>query len=239
MTAIGVIPARMGSTRFPGKPLALLGGKPMIEHVYRRTRACTSLDEVLVATCDEPIRDAVSALGGRVELTSPAHLRASERVAEVSARHHADVVVMVQGDEPMVTAEMIDAALHGLVTDPDVDCVNLVAPIRDEAEALDPNTIKAVMSRTGLALYLSRSVIPSQFAPDVLLKQVCVIAFRRNALAAFAALPPGPLEQLESVDMLRFLENGVPVRLVRTGVGTHAVDTPQDLARVSRLMGFD
>lgn len=238
MRILAVIPVRMGSSRFPGKPLAVLGGRPMVEHVYRHTAACARLDEVVVATCDAAIQAAVEAFGGRVEFTAASHERASDRVAEVSARHPADIVVMVQGDEPMITPDMVAAAVDGLAGDPSVGCVNLAAPIEDERDARDPNTIKVVASTSGRALYFSRSPIPAQFAPGVLRKQVCVIAFRREALARFAALPPGPLERLESIDMLRFLEHDLPVGLVTTDVPTRAVDTPDDLARVSRLMGF-
>ena len=238
MGVLAVIPARMGSSRFPGKPLASLGGRPMVEHVYRRTAACPRLGEVVVATCDADIQRAVAAFGGLVELTAATHERASDRVAEVSARRLADIVVMVQGDEPMITPDMVTAAVDGLIAAPSVGCVNLAAPIEDERDAQDANTIKVVASASGRALYFSRSPIPSQFAPGVLRKQVCVIAFRREALARFAALPPGPLERLESIDMLRFLEHDLPVGLVDTDVPTQAVDTPDDLVRVSRLMGF-
>jgi len=238
MQAIAVIPARMGSTRFPGKPLALLGGRPMVEHVYRGTVACAQLAEVVVATCDTAIRDAVEAFGGQAELTSASHVRATDRVAEVSARRSAEIVVMVQGDEPMITPELVTAAIEGLAADPAVGCINLAAIIDDEREALDPNTIKVVTSARGRALYFSRSPIPAQFAPHAVQKQVCVIAFRRETLARFSTLPSGPLEQLESIDMLRFLEHDLPVGIVRTTARTQAVDTPDDLARVSHLLGF-
>ncbi|WP_291982171.1 3-deoxy-manno-octulosonate cytidylyltransferase [Luteitalea sp.] len=238
MRAIAVIPARMGASRFPGKPLAPLGGRPMIEHVYRGTVACPYLDEVLVATCDRVIHDAVVGFGGQVALTAASHVRASDRVAEVSARDPAEIVVMVQGDEPMVEPEMVSAAIDGLVRTPDVGCVNLMAPIDGERDARDPNTIKVVTSATGRALFLSRAMVPSRFAPGTLHKQVCVIAFRRAALARFAALSPGPLERLESIDMLRFLEHDLPVQMIPTIARTQAVDTREDLARVSRLMGF-
>jgi 3-deoxy-manno-octulosonate cytidylyltransferase (CMP-KDO synthetase) len=237
---LAVIPARMGSSRFPGKPLALLHGRPMIEHVYRRTAACALLDDVVIATCDEEIEAAVSAFGGRGVMTSPSHERASDRVAEVASRCEADVVVMIQGDEPMVQAAMIEAAVTPLLSDPAVTCTNLVAPIRTEAELRDRNTIKVVMAAGGQALYFSREPIPAlnqkRFESGSWFKQVCVIGFRRAALARFAALPQGPLERAESVDMLRFLENGMAVHMVPTTIETHAVDTPDDLRRVETLM---
>ncbi len=238
MRAIGVIPARMGSSRFPGKPLASLGGRPMIEHVYRGTVGSPLLDEVVIATCDPEIVEAAASFGARGVLTSPAHERASERVAEVSAADDAEIVVMVQGDEPMVVPSMVDAAVRAMGAHPDIACVNLSTTIADEFEARDPNTIKVVTSMDGRALYFSRSMIPAAFVPSAVLKQVCVIAFRRPALLQFPSLPRGPLEQLESIDMLRFLENGVPVLVERTDVKTHAVDTAADLELVSRLMGL-
>jgi 3-deoxy-manno-octulosonate cytidylyltransferase (CMP-KDO synthetase) len=237
---LAVIPARMGSSRFPGKPLALLHGRPMIEHVYRGTAACALLDEVVIATCDEEIAAAASAFGARAVMTSPSHERASDRVAEVASRCEADVVVMIQGDEPMVAVAMIEAAVTPLIADPEVACTNLVAPIRTEAELRDRNTIKVVMAAGGQALYFSREPIPTlnqkRFGPEGWFKQVCVIGFRGAALARFAALPQGPLERVESVDMLRFLENGVAVHMVPTTIETHAVDTPDDLSRVEALM---
>lgn len=238
---LGVIPARMGSSRFPGKPLANLCGRPMIEHVYNRTAACPMLSEVIIATCDEAIARAATGFGARAVMTSRRHERATDRVAEASARDAADVVVMVQGDEPMVRPAMITAAVTALLEDPSVSCVNLAAPIPSDEDARDPNTIKVVMALDGRALYFSRSPIPvigsRPFAAGDAVKQVCVIAFRRDALRGFAALPRGPLEARESVDMLRFLENGIDVRMVMTDVVTHAVDTPEDLERVASLMG--
>jgi 3-deoxy-manno-octulosonate cytidylyltransferase (CMP-KDO synthetase) len=147
---------------------------------------------------------------------------------------------MVQGDEPMIRPEMISAAIQPLQADPNLACVNLAAPIRSEEELLDPNSIKVVTTRAGDALYFSRSAIPftgrRAFRDGSWLKQVCVIAFRRAALEQFARLPQGPLEIAESVDMLRFLENQIPIRIVVTDHVTHAVDTPDDLARVATLM---
>jgi 3-deoxy-manno-octulosonate cytidylyltransferase (CMP-KDO synthetase) len=212
----------------------------MIEHVYHGTAACALLDEVVIATCDEEIAAAAAAFGARTVMTSASHERASDRVAEVVRGDRAEVVVMVQGDEPMVQASMIEAAVTPLLADPEVACTNLVAPIHTESEVRDPNTIKVVMASDGQALYFSRQPIPTlnlrQFEPGGWFKQVCVIGFRRSALERFAALPQGPLEQAESVDMLRFLENGIGVHMVPTTAETHAVDTPDDLSRVEALM---
>ena len=249
-----MIPARMGSSRFPGKPLAQLLERPMIEHVLRRTAMCKQLDAVYVATCDEEIRRAVETIGGSVLMTSAAHERASDRVAEAAERVEADIVVMVQGDEPMITPRMITSAVAPMLADPSIGCVNLARRIASREEYVDPNTIKVVMNTGGDALYFSRTPIPaSGFAGDLaddsaggfsgwhvpVFKQVCVIPFRRDCLREFARLPPTPLERAESIDMLRVLEHGGRVRLVETDVDTHAVDTPADLRLVESLLESD
>jgi len=240
---IAVLPARMGSSRFPGKPLAALLGRPMIEHVYRRTAASRSVSEVIVATCDEEIKVAVERFGGRAVMTASTHERASDRVAEAVRNEQADIVVMVQGDEPMTRPEMITDAVAPMLADPMIDCVNLVAPIPNETEVLDRNTIKVVLDQRGDALFFSREVIPTMryqaYAPGSHQKQVCVIPFRRAALERFAALTPTPLEIAESIDMLRFLEHGYSVRMVPTTVQSHAVDTPKDLKMVESLLAAD
>lgn len=237
---IAVIPARMGSSRFPGKPLAYILGRPMIEHVVRRAGMCERLEAVYVATCDEEIRAAVEGFGGNVLMTSAEHERASDRVAEAAERVEADLVVMIQGDEPMITPLMIDAAVAPMLRDPSVKCVNLARRIASREEYLDPNTIKVVMNVDGDGLYFSRAPIPAiDFARDGgshVFKQVCVIPFRRDFLREFARLAPTPLEQAESIDMLRVIEHGGRVRLELTEVDTHAVDTPADLRLVESHM---
>src|SRR6185503_9929369 len=237
---VAIIPARMGSSRFPGKPLAPLLGRPMIEHVLRRAEMCTQLNAVYVATCDEEIKNVVERLGGRVIMTSPRHERASDRVAEAAEHIEADIVVMVQGDEPMITPAMIDAAVTPLLEDRSIECVNLVHRITNEQEYLDPNTIKVVANLNRDALYFSRAPIPwIEFteANDLpVFKQVCVIPFRTEFLREFAQLPSTPLERAESIDMLRILEHGRRVRLMETTVETHAVDTPEDLRLVETFM---
>lgn len=243
MKIIGVIPARMGSSRFPGKPLAPLLGRPMIEHVYRRAAMSSQLSSVLVATCDEEIKCAVLGFGGQAVMTSCQHERASDRVAEAAKDTDADVVVMIQGDEPLTHPGMIGEATEPFFKDRTVQCVNLTKRIDDLIEFHNPSTIKVVMDRAGNALYFSRSPIPwlkgldlAKAAPH---KQVCVIPFRRQALQMFANLSPTPLEIAESVDMLRFLEHGLPVRMIKTIHHTHAVDTPADLAMVEKMMAND
>ena len=227
---VAVIPARMASSRFPGKPLARLHGLPMIEHVFRRAQLCSQLDEVYVATCDEEIREAAAGFSAPVIMTSAAHERATDRVAEAAEHFAADVVVMIQGDEPMIVPEMIEAALAPLRSHPEIACVNLVHRLASQAEFLDPNTIKVVADLNDYALYFTRAPIPAVF------KQVCVIAFTRQCLEEFARLAATPLERAESIDMLRLLEHGKRVRLVETSVATHSVDTPADLQLVETMM---
>lgn len=240
MRIVAGIPARMGSSRFPGKPLAPILGRPMIEHVYYRTALCPMVDEVFVATCDEEIREAVERFGGKVIMTSAAHQRASDRIAEAAEGFEADIVVMVQGDEPMIAPHMVAAAVAPMLDDPTIRCVNLAKRIETEEEYRDPNTIKVVMDHQGYALYFSREPIPTRRILDFdripVFKQVCIIPFLRDFLIQFAGLEPTPLEQAESVDMLRILEHGYRVRLVETMVNTHAVDTPSDLVLVESLM---
>jgi 3-deoxy-manno-octulosonate cytidylyltransferase (CMP-KDO synthetase) len=240
---VAVIPARMGSSRFPGKPLASLLGRPMLEHVVRRAAMCDRLDAVYVATCDQEIRAAVEDFGGSVIMTSASHERASDRVAEAAERLDADIVVMIQGDEPMIVPEMVVAALRPLLDDRSVTCVNLVQRISRAEDRLDPNTIKVVTDLRGDALYFSRSPIPTHDvtcgSASPVFKQVCVIPFRRECLRELARLAPTPLERAESIDMLRILEHGGRVRMVETSVETHSVDTPDDLRLVERLMRDD
>jgi len=240
---IAIIPARMGSSRFPGKPLAPLLGRPMIEHVVHRALISDLLDAVYVATCDQEIRDVVEGFGAPVIMTSADHERASDRVAEAAAALEADIIVMIQGDEPMITPGMIASAVAPLIRDPSVTCVNLARRIVSREEYIDRNTIKVVMNVHGDALYFSRAPIPAlDFAsvdsPPVF-KQVCVIPFRRDFLREFARLPQTPLERAESIDMLRVVESGGRVRMVETEVGTHAVDTIEDLRLVETIMKDD
>ena len=243
---VGVIPARMGSSRFPGKPLAPLLGRPMVEHVVRRAAMCDLLDAVYVATCDEEIRAAVEGFGGDVLMTSAAHERASDRVAEAAAGLEADIVVMIQGDEPMVMPTMIAAAIAPLFEDASVSCVNLARRITRREDYFDRNTIKVLMNVRGDALYFSRAAVPDgAFALETtaesppVFKQVCVIPFRRDFLREFALLAPTPLERAESIDMLRAIEHGRLVRLVEIEEETHAVDTPEDLRRVEAMLQDD
>lgn len=241
---IAMIPARMGSSRFPGKPLASILGRSMIEHVYRRTAMCKVLDDVWVATCDQEIMDAVTAFGGKAVMTSASHERASDRIAEAMQQSDADIVVMVQGDEPMTYPQMIEASLQPFFSgDQQLMCVNLVARIDSEAEFESPNTIKVVMDEDSFAVYMSREPIPTRhrmpFGRIPAYKQVCIIPFTKDGLDLFTRLSPTPLEEAESIDMLRFMEHGYRVKMVETSFSTHAVDTPADLELVEKLLRKD
>jgi 3-deoxy-manno-octulosonate cytidylyltransferase (CMP-KDO synthetase) len=246
MKTIAVIPARMGSTRFPGKPVAKLLGRTMLEHVYKRVALSKSLNATYIATCDEEIRRVAEDFGAPVIMTADTHERASDRVAEAVAGTDAELIVMVQGDEPMTRPEMIDAAIEPFQHDPELGCVNLVHPIDNQADFHDFNTIKVVMDQRGNAMYMSRQPIPTvlsssreNFSHTSAFKQVCIIPFRRQTLLDFAKLPSTPLEKLESVDMLRLIEHGYRVKMVRTEFNTQAVDTQADLERVAILMKAD
>ncbi|MDT8364519.1 MAG: 3-deoxy-manno-octulosonate cytidylyltransferase [Nitrosomonas sp.] len=240
---IAIIPARMGSTRFPGKPLAPLLSRTMLEHVYKRVAMSQSLSATYIATCDVAIQQAAIAFGARVIMTSDRHERASDRIAEAAAQIEADLIVMVQGDEPMVHPSMIDAAIAPFHDDPQPACVNLMRRIDNEDDFRNPNTIKVVMDNRGNALYMTRQPIPTLtkagFAATSAYKQVCIIPFTRACLEAYSNLSPTPLEQLESIDMLRLMEHGYPVKMVETCCDTQAVDTKEDLERVAALLAND
>lgn len=248
MKVIAIIPARMASSRFPGKPLAEILGIPMIGHVYLRSKMSEALDEVYVATCDREIFDYIKSIGGNVVMTAATHQRASDRAAEaVLAIEHntgqrVDIVTMIQGDEPMLYPEMIEKAVEPIVRDSAIEIVNLMAQLKSKEEQNDPNEIKVVVDLEGFAIYFSRAPIPSLIkstAKVPLYKQVCVIPFRRDFLIKFNELTPTPLEISESVDMLRVIEHGYKVRMVLTDFDTYSVDTPGDLKRVEKLMQND
>lgn len=248
MTIIGVIPARMASSRFPGKPLATINGTPMVGHVYYRSQMSKSLDAVYIATCDDEIRAYAEHIGAPCVMTATTHQRASDRAAEAllkierEAGQQVDIVVMIQGDEPMILPEMIDEAVAPLLEDPAIQIVNLMAPLKNKEEHEDSNEVKVVVDRAGFAMYFSREPIPSwkKGAKDIpMFKQVCVIPFRRDFLLTFNALDPTPLEVVESVDMLRAMEHGFRVRMVPTRYDTYSVDTVEDLRWVERLMEDD
>ena len=248
MNVIGVIPARMASTRFPGKPMAKINGIPMIGHVYYRARMSQSLNQVYIATCDEVIREYADSIGAPCIMTADTHERASDRVAEATLKveeatgQRVDVVMMVQGDEPMLQPTMLNQAVAPLLADPKLNVANLMAPITTTEDFENPNVVKLVVDQNQRALYFSREPIPSRKKtkmPVPMFKQLGLIAFRRDYLLRYSTLTPTPLEIIESVDMLRVLEHGDQIQMVLTEDVSLGVDTPEDLSRVQSLMSDD
>ena len=245
---VAIIPARMGSTRFPGKPMANIHGIPMVGHVYFRTKMCSLLSETYVATCDQEIYDFIISIDGKAIMTADTHERCSDRTAEAMLKvesetgSRVDIVVMVQGDEPMVTPEMIEQAVAPMLQDNSVQVVNLMAPMKSAQEFEDPNEVKVVVDLRDRALYFSREPIPSRrkgFKDVPMLKQVCIIPFQRDYLLEFNSLSETPLEKIESVDMMRVIEHGEHVHMVMTDTATMSVDTPEELEKVLDLMQED
>ncbi len=240
---ICIIPARMGSYRFPTKPFVDICGKPMIEHVYKRAALTEFLDGVYVATPNEEIKERVEAFGGEVIMTSDSHRRASERVAEAAMilGNDADIVVNLQGDEPLVNPDMIKLAVTPLLEDKTISCVNLARKV-DQSYAEDKNEVKVVCNRNSDAMYFSREPIPSKWLGDKkfpVAVEVCIMPFTRESLQLYTELEMTPLEDIESIDMLRWLEHGYKVRIVDSPYETYSVDVPEDVANVERIMAGD
>jgi 3-deoxy-manno-octulosonate cytidylyltransferase (CMP-KDO synthetase) len=250
LAIVAIIPARFGSTRLPGKPLSTIHGKPMVQHVWERARQARAVDRVLVATDDERIAEVVRAFGGEVVMTSHAHATGTDRLAEAAAATDAEIVVNVQGDEPMLDASFIDGMVIPLRAEPDLPMSTVSLPLTDVEEMLSSVVVKVVTDAAGNALYFSRSPIPFvREAVDMRVaaalavsrklarKHVGLYAYRREALLRFASLPPSPLEQAESLEQLRALHHGMKIRVVpMEGQSGVAVDTPQDLERVRAMM---
>ena len=248
MNIISIIPARMGSSRFPGKPMADILGMPMIGHVYKRVKMSKLLSAVYVATCDKEIFDYIESIGGKAIMTSDCHERCSDRCAEAMLKIErdekisVDIMVMVQGDEPLTYPQMIDEAVEPMLKEKDIVITNLVADLETIEEFEDPNEVKVVMDKHNNALYFSREPIPSRKKGVLkvpMKKQVCVIPFSRDFLLQYNKMEPTPLEIIESVDMMRILENGGNVKMIPTTFITKAVDTPEDLTRVQQMMQND
>lgn len=248
MKVIGIIPARMASSRLPGKPLAKICGIPMIGHVYYRSKMSKTLNQVYVATCDNEIANYIESIGGKAVMTANTHERASDRTAEAMSkiekqiRGKVGIVVMIQGDEPMVYPEMIEESIKPMLNDSSINVVNLMATLKSKEEQNDPHEVKVVVDQNSFALYFSREPIPSwkKGATSVpMLKQVCIIPFKRDFLIKFNELNSTPLEIVESVDMLRVLEHGYKVKMVLTKFDTYSVDTIDDLKKVEKLMASD
>ena len=244
MNIIALIPARMGSSRFPGKPMAMICGKPMIGHVYDRVSSNEMLSATVVATCDKEIFDFVTSIGGRAVMTGSHHERASDRCAEaleiieMQDGKKYDIIVMVQGDEPLTHPMMITESVKPMLEDSSIRVVNLLGKIASLEEFEDRNCIKVVCDLNGDALYFSREPIPTRSKVDEIPmgKQVCIIPFRRDFLIEYTQLEPTPLEIAESVDMMRVLENGYKVRMIPTQHSNQSVDTPEDLLKVELIM---
>ena len=244
MKISAVIPVRMGSSRFPGKPLTPIQGRSMVEHVYKRVELCTILDGgVYIATPDDEIARAVTNFGGKVIMTSVEHLRASDRVAEAADNLDSDIIVMIQGDEPLVTPDMVSSSVQPLLKDPTIFCTNLTKQIDTREEFENRNTIKVVMDEQGYALYFSREPIPTTHGNDFSViksyKQVCIIPYPREFLLEFSRMEPTTLEKIESIDMMRILEHGHKVKMVECEQNTHSVDVIEDVAIVENLMRND
>ena len=245
MKITAVIPARFASTRFEGKALADIMGKPMVQHVYERTSQASLVSEVIVATDDERIAAAVRAFGGRAEMTSRDHETGTDRLAEVAAKLASDIIVNVQGDEPLIEPEMIDEAIMPLTLDPSIVMGTLKSRIRTLHDFLSPNVVKVVTDHKGFALYFSRSPLPNfrdnwkdlkdeAFISGKMLcyKHVGLYVYRRDFLLAYAEMPPTFLELAEKLEQLRVLENGHRIRVVETEHESIGVDVPTDLDKV-------
>jgi 3-deoxy-manno-octulosonate cytidylyltransferase (CMP-KDO synthetase) len=239
VSVIAVIPARYSSSRLPGKALAQIGGVPMIVRVWRQAGRARTMSRVIVATDDERIARAVRQAGGEAEMTSSAHHSGTDRIAEVASRISADIYVNVQGDQPFIAPEDLDALAAPMRDDAGVAMATLATPIVDLEEWHNPNKVKVVCGDQGDALYFSRSPIPflrdGTGVPPNALRHIGVYAYRRDFLLRFAALAPGVLEQIEKLEQLRALERGYRIKLVASVAPSLEVDTPDDLARANAV----
>ncbi|NOZ60395.1 MAG: 3-deoxy-manno-octulosonate cytidylyltransferase [Calditrichaeota bacterium] len=245
LKTVGIIPARYQSTRFPGKPLARIAGKPMIQRVYERASLAKLLDDVIVATDDERILGAVKKFGGRAEMTSPQAANGSERIAEVARGLDCDLVVNIQGDEPLIDAEVIDQLVRLMADNADAPVGTLVRKIESAKDLLNPNIVKVVVDKNWYALYFSRAVIPFQRdgaersewpRKSVYYWHVGIYIYRRNFLLKFVDLPPSALEKAEQLEQLRMLENGYRLKVALTDKIAMGVDVPEDIAKVERYL---
>lgn len=248
LTAVAVIPARFESSRLPGKPLLEAGGRPLIEHVWRRVRQASRIAQVVVATDDARIVDAVAAFGGDGRMTSRSHRTGSDRIGELLPSLDADVILNVQGDEPEIEPAVLDALVGCLEADPDLGVATAACPFPEGADPADPHAVKVVTDRRGRALYFSRALIPGSKpgseaigGADWPLLHLGVYAFRRAALETFLASEQGALERIESLEQLRMLELGIGIGVVTCARAPAGVDTPDDFeafrARIEGLVG--
>jgi 3-deoxy-manno-octulosonate cytidylyltransferase (CMP-KDO synthetase) len=238
VAVIAIIPARYDSSRLPGKALAEIAGVPMIVRVWRQARQARTLERVIVATDDERIAREVRSAGGEAEMTASTHQSGTDRIAEVAQRISAEIYLNVQGDQPFIAPEDLDALAAPMRADPALAMATLATPIIDDEEWYNPNKVKVVCDARGDALYFSRSPIP--FArdgdlPRIARRHIGVYAYRRDFLMAFAALEPGVLEQIEMLEQLRALERGYRIRVVAAVAPSLEVDTPGDLAQANQV----
>ncbi|MEZ5401571.1 MAG: 3-deoxy-manno-octulosonate cytidylyltransferase [Bryobacteraceae bacterium] len=233
-----MIPARFQSSRFPGKALASLAGKPIIQHVYEKTLQSRVLSGVVIATDDDRIAAAARGFGAEVAMTRADHPSGTDRVAEAAALDSASIVVNIQGDEPLIDPAAIDSAARCLLDDPALPMATLAKRISHPDEITNPNVVKVVSALSGDAIYFSRNPIPYDRAGGaVYFKHIGLYVYRRDFLLGYSALPVGPLEKVECLEQLRALENGFRIRVVETSYDSIGVDTPEDLETVSRLFG--
>lgn len=246
-TVTAIIPARYGSTRFPGKPLALIHGLPMIQHVYQRVAKAQLVSRVIIATDDQRIVDVASGFGAEVRLTRADHATGTDRLAEVAADLDSDFIVNVQGDEPLINPAMLDQAIQPLLDDPAIQMGTLAARITSIDDFYSPNVVKVVRDIDDMALYFSRAPIPwprelnaEQLAmrlPELMLwRHIGLYVYRRQLLLDYPGWPETPLEKLECLEQLRAMERGIRLYVAETEWQCHGVDTPADLARVEKLM---
>ena len=240
MHALGVIPARYRSTRLAGKPLAMINGKPMVQHVYENARKASTLSSVVVASDDERVLDAVAAFGGEAVLTSSGHMSGTDRVAEVMRLRESDIAVNIQGDEPLMDSEIIDECVRALADNPGVELSTVMKRIPESAYG-DPSVVKVVCDGRGRALYFSRSLIPypRYRTPDfAVFEHIGIYAYTKDCLAKLSQTPPSVLERIEGLEQLRALENGIAIQVVETAFTGElvSVDTPEDLERVRAIL---
>jgi 3-deoxy-manno-octulosonate cytidylyltransferase (CMP-KDO synthetase) len=236
-----VIPARYGSTRFPGKPLVLLAGKPMIQRVYERAKLAQRASQVIVATDDERIIKVVEGFGGEARLTRREHRTGTERVAEVAAHVPGEVFVNVQGDEPLLDPVAVDTAVASLLEEPQASISTVATPVKTPGDLMDPNVVKTVLDFDGNALYFSRAPIPwvRDTASKIQvrhLKHLGLYVFEREALLEYPTLPGGELERIEQLEQLRWMENGWKIRVAEVEHDAVSVDVPEDVTRVEKLL---
>ena len=248
MKIVAVIPARMNSSRFPGKPLEKICGMPMIGHCYKRALMSNLLDDVYVATCDDEIYEYIKSIGGKVLMTKDTHEMACDRAAEAMLKiekikgFKIDILLMLQGDEPMVTARSINDVLKPMINDNNILIANLYKELNSVEEFNDPNEVKVILDKYSNAMYFSREPIPSRkkgFLDVPMYKQICSIPFRRDFLIEFSKMKRTPLEIIEGIDMNRILENVANVRMVYSEDESFSVDCKEDLEKVREIMQND